>query len=144
MAPPRRRYPRSSMSARPLVVLYDRDCGFCAWTAAWLRRADRDGRLRFVPLQEAPHIPGLAAIATTFDLRCALHTVDERGVVHAGGDAMLEILERLPGGRLIGAWRRLPGAAWLADRTYALAADRRDDLGRLVGAAPGTACEVPR
>jgi predicted DCC family thiol-disulfide oxidoreductase YuxK len=132
------------MSAEPLVVLYDRDCGFCAWTAAWLRRADRGGRLRLVPLQDATDVPRLAAIARTFDLRCALHAVDERGVVHAGGDAMLEVLERLPGGPLIAAWRRLPGAAWLAGRTYALAADRREDLGRLVGATRGTACEVSR
>jgi predicted DCC family thiol-disulfide oxidoreductase YuxK len=132
------------MSAEPLIVLYDRDCGFCAWTAAWLRRADRDGRLRLVPLQDAPHVPSLAPIARTFDLRCALHAVNVRGVVHAGGDAMLEILERLPGGRLIAAWRRLPGTAWLADRAYALAAARRDDLGRLVGATRGSACEVSR
>ena len=125
-------------------VLYDRDCGFCAWTADWLRRADRDRRLRLVALQEAPHVPELAQIAEAYDLRCALHTVDDVGVVHAGGDAMLEILERLPGGRLIRAWRRLPGAAWLAGQAYALAAGHRDDLGRLVGAAPGSACEAPR
>jgi predicted DCC family thiol-disulfide oxidoreductase YuxK len=132
------------MRTQPMIVLYDRDCGFCTWTADWLRRADREGRLRLVALQDAPLTPSLAAIATTYDLRCALHTLDDGGVVHAGGDAVLEILERLAGGRLIRAWRRLPGAARLAGRAYAIAADRRDILGRLIGAAPGSACEAPR
>jgi predicted DCC family thiol-disulfide oxidoreductase YuxK len=128
----------------PFTVLYDRDCGFCTWSADWIRRADREGRLRIVALQDAPDDPDLAPIAAERDLRCALHAVDEHGVVHAGGDAVLSIQERLPGGAIITAWRGLPGTAELAEWAYAITARNRDRLGRLVGAEGGSACEVPR
>lgn len=132
------------METGALTVLYDRDCGFCAWAAAWIRRADRDDRLRIVALQDAPQDPRLAPIVEGRDLRCALHAVDEQGAVHAGGDAVLSVQERLPGGALITAWRRLPGMAELAERAYAIAARNRDRLGRLVGAEAGAACELER
>jgi predicted DCC family thiol-disulfide oxidoreductase YuxK len=132
------------VAAATFTVMYDRDCGFCTWSADWIRRADRAGRLRIVALQDAPLDPALAPIAAERDLGCALHAVDERGVVHAGGDAVLSIQERLPGGALITAWRRLPGAAELAEWVYAVAARNRDLLGRLVGAEAGAACEIPR
>jgi predicted DCC family thiol-disulfide oxidoreductase YuxK len=135
---------RSVPALAPFTVLYDRDCGFCTWSADWIRRADRKGRLRVVALQDAPDDADLAAAVAGHDLRCALHAVDEAGVVHRGGDAVLSIQERLPGGALITAWRRLPGAAALAERAYAVAARNRDRLGGLVGAGGGTACEVPR
>ncbi len=132
------------METGALTVLYDRDCGFCVWAARWIRRADRHGRLRIVALQDAPLDPRLAPIAEGRDLRCALHAVDEQGAVHAGGDAVLAIQERLPGGALITAWRRLPGTAELAERAYRIAARNRDHLGRLVGAETGGACELER
>jgi predicted DCC family thiol-disulfide oxidoreductase YuxK len=129
---------------RPLTVLYDRDCGFCTWCADWIRRADRDGRMAVVPLQEAPHDPELAPIAAETDLRCALHAVDEDGIVHQGGAAILEIQERLPGGALITFWRTLPFAADLAEWAYGVAARNRATLGKLVGAEGDTACDLPR
>jgi predicted DCC family thiol-disulfide oxidoreductase YuxK len=131
-------------SERAFTVLYDRDCGFCTWCADWIRRADRDGRMSIVPLQEAPNDPDLAPIAAETDLRCALHAVDEAGTVHAGGAAILEIQERLPGGWLITEWRRLPFAADLAEWAYGIASRNRDWLGRMVGAERNVACEVRR
>ena len=132
------------MAEAPFTVLYDRDCGFCAWATRWIRRADRDDRLRIVALQDAPQDPRLAPIVEGRDLRCALHAVDEQGAVHAGGDAVLSVQERLPGGALITAWRRLPGAAALADLAYHTTARNRDHLGRLVGAEAGAVCELER
>ena len=126
------------------TVLYDRDCGFCTWSADWVRRADRAGRLRIVALQDAPLDPGLAPLAAGRDLRCALHAVDEKGTIHEGGAAILEIQERLPGGALITYWRRLPFAADLAAWAYRIAARNRDWLGGLVGAKGDSACEIPR
>lgn len=130
-----------SCPGETLTVLYDRDCGFCAWSAAWIQRADLRRRIRLLALQEAAADAHLAPLVQGRDLRCALHAVAGMDV-HAGGAAILEIMERLPGGSLIRAWRRLPGAPWLSDRAYELAAARRDALGRLVGAEPGSACEV--
>ncbi|MFI5255379.1 MAG: thiol-disulfide oxidoreductase DCC family protein [Candidatus Limnocylindrales bacterium] len=133
------------MSHAPhFTVLYDRDCGFCTWAADWIRRFDRDGRLSIVALQDAPADPDLAPVAESHDLRCALHAVDEDGTVHRGGDAILEIQERLPGGAWITAWRTLPFSADLAEWAYATAARNRDVLGRLVGADETAACEIPR
>ena len=128
----------------PFTVLYDRDCGFCTWAADWIRRFDREGRLSVVALQDAPADPDLAPIAAEHDLRCALHAVDEDGFVHRGGDAILSIQERLPGGALITAWRTLPFSADLAEWAYAIAARNRAALGRIVGAKADSACEVPR
>jgi predicted DCC family thiol-disulfide oxidoreductase YuxK len=100
--------------------------------------------MSIVPLQEAPNDPELAPIAAETDLRCALHAVDEDGVVHQGGAAILSIQERLPGGWLITEWRGLPFAADLAEWAYGVAARNREALGRLVGAEGDTACEVRR
>jgi predicted DCC family thiol-disulfide oxidoreductase YuxK len=124
------------------TVLYDRDCAFCTWVADWIRRADREGRINLVPLQDAPDDPRLAPIARDNDLTCELHAVDEDGNVHKGGDAVLSIQERLPGGNWITAWRSLPFAADLADWAYQMAARHRDILARMVGLEATPACEI--
>ncbi|MGH3075456.1 MAG: thiol-disulfide oxidoreductase DCC family protein [Gaiellales bacterium] len=124
------------------IVLYDRDCAFCTWVADWIRRADRDGRINLVSLQDAPDDPQLAPLAHDYDLRCELHAVDEHGAVHAGGDAVLSIQERLPGGAIITAWRTLPFAEDLAEWAYGIAARHRDLLARMVGLEATPACEL--
>ncbi|HEY8169151.1 MAG TPA: DUF393 domain-containing protein [Candidatus Limnocylindrales bacterium] len=125
-----------------LTVLYDRDCGFCAWTAARIRRADRHARVRLLALQEAGDDPRIAALVADRDLHCALHAV--RGDrISSGGAAALDILERLPGGPIIRAWRTLPGSRPLAEAAYAIVAGQRDRLWRLVGGDAGAnSCDV--
>ena len=63
-----------------LVVLYDRDCAFCAWTARQLWTLDRHRRLAFLPLQDAltSRRPDVAAAVAGRSLEEALHVVDER------------------------------------------------------------------
>ena len=124
------------------TVLYDRDCAFCTWVADWIRRADRDGRIDLMPLQDAPTHPEFAMIAAANDLHCELHAVDEGGGIHRGGDAVLSIQERLPGGAIISAWRALPFSADLADWAYGIAARNRDVLARMVGLEETPACEL--
>jgi len=36
---------------RPVIVLYDDDCGFCRWSADRIRRLDARGALAFAPIQ---------------------------------------------------------------------------------------------
>jgi predicted DCC family thiol-disulfide oxidoreductase YuxK len=118
------------------TVLYDAGCGLCRWTAERLRRWDRAGRLRFVPLgtDEADELlPNL-----TPEERAAswhLVTPDER--VASGGAAVAPVLDLLPAGRGLAALAgRFPGAT---DRAYRIVADHRDRIGGWLGTR---ACDV--
>jgi predicted DCC family thiol-disulfide oxidoreductase YuxK len=129
----------------PLTVLYDRDCSFCAWTAMWLRRLDRAGRLRFAPLQLASgdrSDPLIATAVADRRLEAELHVVDARGVVIAGGEAALAIglvLQFRPLARPLARTRR---GRRLASLAYDWVARHRDLLARLVRADREAACRA--
>jgi predicted DCC family thiol-disulfide oxidoreductase YuxK len=109
-------------------VLYNADCGFCSWSVDQLRRMDRRGRLEYVPLQHAPahpERPELAALAATRDLHEVIHVIRPDGGVRAGGGAMLEILDALPGGWLLRPWALAPGVERVVDLGYRSVARRR-------------------
>jgi predicted DCC family thiol-disulfide oxidoreductase YuxK len=128
-----------------LVVLFDRDCDFCGWVARQLHRIDRAQALVLMPLQDAASDsarPDLAAVAQSFPLERELHVVLDDGAVSSGGDALIEIFRRLPGGALVAFWSRLPGARGLAGIVYGVAARNRAALGRLLVAA-GAECRTP-
>jgi predicted DCC family thiol-disulfide oxidoreductase YuxK len=135
-----------STSAGPtgLVVLFDRDCGLCQATVRQLRRWDRRERLSFVALQDAAGsgTPALELAAARLPLGDALHVVDESGRIRAGGDAALEIVDRLPGGWLLRPWRRVEPFRALIRYGYGKVAAHRHDIGRGLG-LEGAACEVP-
>lgn len=138
--------PQASPSGSELTVLYDGDCAFCSWTVRQLRMMDRHGRLRFLPLQLVadPRRGGrLATLTKGLPLQARLHVVDAADRVASGGRAMLEILDRLPGGWLFDGWSRLPGVGWLAERAYEAAARNRALLARLVRAEEGWSCRLP-
>ena len=112
-------------AARALVV-YDADCGFCRATVRKLRTLDRRGRLRFRPLQDErlyvdhPVLERAACERT-------LHLVAEDGAIHAGGDAMREVFERVGAGPV--TWvLRLPVARTVTELAYRLVADRRAQI----------------
>ncbi len=98
-----------------LTILYDADCGICGLTARTLRRWDRAGRFETLPLQAAARSqePRLAAAAVGHALADELHVVDLDGRVAAGGDAVLAIVDRLPGGVVLRPWAALPSFRWL-------------------------------
>jgi predicted DCC family thiol-disulfide oxidoreductase YuxK len=128
-----------------LLVLYDRDCGICTATARLLRRWDRDGRLELLPLQEAvadPR-PRVRDVTRSHPLHAELHVLDPvSGAVRAGGRAVLEIVARLPGGRLPAVLGSLPPAAWALGIGYAVVARNRRAISRALRL--DTVCEVPR
>ena len=133
------------MGQEPLTVLYDRDCTLCTWTAAQIRRLDGRGRVTLVPLQEAgrrPARPEVATAAATHDLHRAVHVIDASGTVSAGGAAMLQIARVLPGGTVVSAWSRIPGARLVAEAFYSLVARNRGAIGRLAVPGGGT-CPAP-
>ena len=108
------------MSAR---VYYDRDCGFCRWTLAWLLRLDRRRRLRPIAIQDAEG--ELADLGSW-------HVVGEDGVVRSGGRAFASVLAELPGGRLLAPSARRVEFALVP--AYAWVAAHRTRLSRLVPA----------
>jgi len=127
-----------------LAVLYDRDCGLCAATARALRRWDRHARLDVVALQDAAAAgPDVARLVAGRPLSSALHVVDPAsGRVSSGGDGVLDIARRLPGGRVAALVRALPPARWVVGLGYAVVARNRHRIGRFLR-LEGPACDLP-
>ena len=131
--------------ARRFVVLYDRECAFCAAGALRLRRWDRRGRMELLPLQDAATSadPAVRDAAATRPLASELHVVDrDTGQVAAGGRAVLTILDALPGGPLLRPWTAFPPTAAIAEVAYSVVSDRRQDLGWAVGVRHEVACPI--
>jgi predicted DCC family thiol-disulfide oxidoreductase YuxK len=112
------------------VVLYDRDCGICTWSAERLRAWDGPReRLRFVPLQSAEADELLGDMDR--NRRFASWHVATGGRIHSAGAAAAPVLRLLPGGHPL-AWlaERLPATTELLYRKITA---RRDQLGSLLG-----------
>jgi predicted DCC family thiol-disulfide oxidoreductase YuxK len=144
-------------AARPLVVLYDRDCGLCTASARLLRGWDRHHRLDLVPLQDVGRAADggsaeasagsrseVAEFVSGRRLASALHVVDPgSGRVASGGDGVLEIVSRLPGGWLFSVPGRIPPVRGLIGVGYDVVARNRHRIGRWLR-LEGPACDVPR
>ena len=127
-----------------LVVLYDRDCGLCLAAVSHLRQWDRQGLLDPVPLQEAAldQRPAVRAAAAGRALERELHAVDEAGAsISAGGDAVLAIVARLPGGRGPAAVLAVAPFRWTLAAGYSIVAANRHWVGRLLR-LEGPGCPV--
>jgi predicted DCC family thiol-disulfide oxidoreductase YuxK len=110
------------------VLLYDGDCSFCGRWARRLARWDRVGRIRLLPARERNSLPGLPPLSEAA-LDEALHVVLPDGTVARGAGGIIALLPWLPGGRALAWLARLPGVAWLADRSYRAVARKRHRLG---------------
>ena len=116
-----------------LVVLYDGDCGFCAWGLAWVLRWDRQRNLTPVAIQSAQGARLLAEVPEERRL-ASWHARDERGRRSSGGAALAPVLGSLPGGRPLAVLAmRFPRAT---ESAYAWVAANRSRLGRFI---PGAA-----
>jgi predicted DCC family thiol-disulfide oxidoreductase YuxK len=108
---------RPRAPARPRL-LYDRDCGFCRWTLAWILRWDRRHRLDPVPISDPADLD-------------SWH-FERGGIRWSAGHAFAPLLEELPGGRpLAPLARRLQ---WLLVPGYRWVAAHRNGLSRMVPA----------
>lgn len=110
-------------------VLYDGECRFCCWCAAWAKRKDRQKRLRVTPFQSAPSPPMTAELKRLCER--AVHVITEDGDIIRGGRATVYVLSSIPH---LG-WLRvlsIPPLLWLAELAYWLAARNRSLLGRLL------------
>lgn len=113
---------------RPATVLYDADCGFCAWSTSALLRWDRR-RLRALAIQD-PRADALLAEVPPERRLASWHLVEDEGVL-SGGAAVPALARRLPGGRVVAiVAERFPAAT---ERAYRWVAARRGRFGRLLG-----------
>jgi predicted DCC family thiol-disulfide oxidoreductase YuxK len=112
------------------VVLYDRDCGLCVWSAERLRAWDgRRERLRFVPLRSPEADELLRGIDP--DARAGSWHLAVGDRVWSGGAAIAPVMRLLPGGRpLSGLAERFPRTT---DVLYRLVAENRSMIGAALG-----------
>ena len=135
----------SARGKRPLIVLYDDECGVCSETVRRLRRWDHDWRFEFMPLQVARSCgrPPIEQLAARGHLGDAVHVLDEAtGRVVSGGHAALAILDALPGGWLRRPWAAVPPTGAAADVVYRVAARHRDRVAWLTGLRDEVTCPV--
>jgi predicted DCC family thiol-disulfide oxidoreductase YuxK len=123
----RPRSPIVAGASERLLVLYDGDCGFCAWALAWILRWDRARRLRPLAIQSAEGQRVLAGMEPRLRL-ASWHAYDGRHTVSSGSEALPQLLVRLPGGAPLAALaRRLPR---LSAKAYGWVARNRTALSR--------------
>jgi predicted DCC family thiol-disulfide oxidoreductase YuxK len=112
------------------TLLYDEDCGFCRWSVDRIRRWDRRGNLRAVPIQSAEGNALLGAMDEERKL-ASWHLVTEDGVVRSAGAAAPTLFRLLPGGKPLAVTASLFPRT--TDRVYRLIARNRERLGRMLG-----------
>jgi predicted DCC family thiol-disulfide oxidoreductase YuxK len=121
-----------------LVVLYDRDCGFCRWSLDKILAWDRRRRLRPVAIQSGEGQRLLAPVPPERRLD-SWHLVAD-GEVRSAGAAAPQLFAVLPGGRPLAALlRAFPGPT---ERAYRWVAGHRDLMARLLRIDAG--CEIRR
>ncbi len=114
--------------AKPLII-FDGDCGFCRrWIRRWQERVR--GAVDFEPYQTAatryPQVP-----VERFEHW--MHFVDENGRFFSGAEAAFRLFERMPrAGRLLEAYRHVPGFKFLAEGAYNLVARHRRFFSRII------------
>lgn len=114
-----------------MIVLWDRDCGFCAFLLSLVLRADRRRALKPVFIQ-SPEGERLLADLPPERRLASWHLIDDEGRRTSGGEALTELLRELPGGRLPSA---LTGAAPRAtEGAYRWVATHRSLLSRPIPA----------
>jgi len=118
-------------SDRPVVAIYDSDCGFCTAAVDWVRRHDRHDRVGFVPIAGEVTIRGRSFHRPQIDER--MHAVDSQGRVHRGFKAWRRIARELPAVRPLWPLLMLPGASIIGERVYMLVANNRTRISRRLG-----------
>lgn len=130
------------LSRRDLpLLIYDGDCGFCAWWARYWRELTGP-RVRFAPYQiAAPHFPQVPEAA----FRGAIQYMAPDGCVAGGAEAAFLTLGQAPGRRhWLWIYRRVPGFAAASEAAYRLVAAHRPLGLRLTRWLWGAEPEPPR
>lgn len=129
------------MAHRPMLVLYDGECGICQATRRWAEQRDRLGHLCFVPYQHAD-LEALAPGLSPDMAARAIYAIAPEGQRYRGARAVFMILRRLPGvWGVVGAVGALPPLSLLAEPFYRLVARHRAAISRRLRMAQ---CQLER
>ena len=109
----------------PLTVLYDGSCPLCRreiGICRGLQPLRPDAPVCFADVSDAEFpLPSVLPPGTTREqLLARFHVRDRNGELVSGALAFLMLWAALPGWRWLALAGRLPGAAWLLERTYRL------------------------
>jgi predicted DCC family thiol-disulfide oxidoreductase YuxK len=104
--------------SRPLTVLYDGACPLCRREIGVYRGLPPNTTVCFADVSDAalPLPPG----TTREQLLARFHVRSREGQLLSGAEAFLALWAALPGWRWLAMAGRLPGAAWVMERTYGL------------------------
>jgi predicted DCC family thiol-disulfide oxidoreductase YuxK len=129
-----------SDSPRPLLVIYDGDCGVCQATVDWFGRRDLRGQLSFQSNAE-PLPPEVKQEQTTHTV-FAIDRSSGRQWVRAA--ALARMLAALPGWAVLGFLLRVPPISWFADLGYRLFARNRHRVSHALGLRACSISHRPR
>lgn len=82
------------------MMVYDADCGPCARFKNVISILDRQKRIDFMSLMEADSLGLLGPIPSSLRFK-SFHLISPTGKVRSGEDALIDLIELLPGGRTI-------------------------------------------
>jgi predicted DCC family thiol-disulfide oxidoreductase YuxK len=113
------------MAAPPLTVLYDGACPLCRREIGIYRGLQPlrpDSPVCFADVSDAAFpLPSALPLGTTREqLLARFHVRGRDGELLSGAQAFLAMWAALPGWRWLALAGRVPGAAWLMERTYRL------------------------
>jgi len=111
------------------VLVYDRDCGFCAASARFVQRHART-RVEITPFDDSRPM-GLLSALSDEEIAASAHFVMMDGTEYHGGEAMSRALRLLPAGRTF-AILDAPGMRRLRDSGYTLISRHRGLISRLL------------
>jgi predicted DCC family thiol-disulfide oxidoreductase YuxK len=111
-----------------LTVLYDGACPLCRREISLYRGLRSTAPLCFADVNDTtlPLPPG----TTREQLLARFHVLGRSGELLSGAQAFLALWAALPGWRWLALAGRLPGAAWVLERTYRLFLRGRPSLQR--------------
>src|SRR4051812_26979092 len=112
-----------------VILIYDRDCGFCRWSLGKVLAWDRRRAVRPVALG-TPEANDLLADVPPAERRKSWHLVDGAGDVHSAGAGFGPLLRLLPrGGPSAAPAERFPGAT---ESAYRFVSGNRSIWGKVV------------
>ncbi|MGA1284695.1 MAG: thiol-disulfide oxidoreductase DCC family protein [Prochlorothrix sp.] len=125
-------------------LIYDGNCNLCVTFTQLLQRFDPGQIFTYVPMQDHDRLQTWGITPQDCELGMILLAGDPPQQRWQGSDAAEEVIRQLPlGAAFVAAYRLLPGAKWLGDRTYEQIRDNRYDW---FGARPQTywaTCSAP-
>jgi len=109
---------KSIEGTQPLTVLYDGACPLCRREIGIYRGLQPNTPVCFADVSDValPLPPG----TTRAQLLARFHVRGQDGQLLSGAQAFLALWAALPGWRWLALVGRLPGAAWVMERTYRL------------------------